>query len=160
MVLKIQGFRYFSSSEKRLLQAWFEWDVVGEIQYMCMLDDALYIVYKNNSKDQLIKFPIRLDDNGLFATDTKGTGSTDDDVIYRVHLDNAKTVTPSITYNAGTNTSTFTKPTGFERTTDLCAFDADFSNNFGRFSEATVSGSTVSLTGDWTGENFYTWLSI
>jgi len=151
---KIQGFRYFTSSEKRLLQAWFEWDVVGEIQYMCMLDDALYVVYRNNSKDQLLRFPIRLDDSGLFATDTKGTASTDDDVVYLVHLDNAKTVTPSVTYNAATNTSTFTKPTGFERTTDLCAFDADFSNNFGRFSTATVSGSTITLTGDWTGETF------
>ena len=36
----------------------------------------------------------------------------------------------------------------------MCAFDADFSNNFGRFSEATVSGSTVSLTGDWRNETF------
>ena len=150
----IQGFRYFTSSEKRLLQAWFEWKLVGEIQYICMLDDALYVVIRNNSKDQLLKFPIRLDDNGLFATDTKGTATTEDDLFYRVHLDNAKSITPSVTYNQATNTSTFTKPVGFERTTDLCAFDADFSNNFGRFSEATVSGSTISLTGDWTGETF------
>ena len=151
---KIQGYRYFSSSEKRLMSAWFEWDVVGEIQYICMLDDALYLVYRNNSKDQLLKFPIKIDDNGLFATDTKGTATTEDDVIYRVHLDNAKEVTPTVTYTQATNTSTFTKPDGFERTTDLCVFDADFSNNFGRFAEATVSGSTVSIAGDWTGETF------
>ncbi len=151
---KIQGFRYFSSSEKRLLQAWFEWDIVGDIQYMCMLDDALYVVYRNNSKDQLLKFPIKLDDSGLFATDTKGTTSTDDDIYYRVHLDNAKSITPSVTYNSSTNTSSFAKPTGFERTTDLCAFDADFSSNFGRFAEATVNGSNVEISGDWTGETF------
>ena len=151
---KIQGFRYFSSSEKRLLQAWFEWEIVGQVQYMCMLDDALYVVYRNNSKDQLLKFPIKLDDSGLFATDTKGTASTDDDVFYRVHLDNAQSVTPSVTYNAATNVSSFAKPTGFERTTDLCAFDADYSNNFGRFAEATVNGSNVEISGDWTGETF------
>ena len=151
---KIFGFRYFASSEKRLLQAWFQWEVTGTIQYICMLDDALYAVVRNNSKDQLLKFPIKLDDSGLFATDTKGTASTEDDVIYRVHLDNSKSITPSVTYNASTKKSTFTKPTGFEISTNLCAFDADFSSNFGRFGLATVNGSNVELDGDWSGETF------
>ena len=107
-------FRYFASGERRLLQAWFTWEMVGDIQYLCMLDDALYVVTRGTgNKDQMIKYSLKLDDSGYFITNTEETGfyvtdtqettDTDDDVIYKVHLDHMSSITAAAnTYNSTT----------------------------------------------------------
>ena len=151
----IYGFRYFATGERRLLQAWFTWDVVGDIQYMCMLDDALYVVTRGTgNKDQMIKHSLKLDDTGFFVTDTQETTDTDDDVIYRVHLDHMSTVSGA-TYNATTKKSTLAKPIGYVYdTTQLVAYDIDAGNELGRYSLVTVSGSNFIIDGDWSSNNF------
>ena len=44
----LYGYRYFTSGNERILQAWFQWTLTGTIRYHCMLDDALYVVVRNN----------------------------------------------------------------------------------------------------------------
>ena len=77
---KLYGFRYYQTGERRVQQAWFEWELSGTIQHIAMLDDALYAVVKNTGYT-MQKFSIKLDDNSHTLVE---------DETYRVHLDNAK----------------------------------------------------------------------
>lgn len=151
----IFGFRYFNAGDSRILQAWFKWKVVGNIQYHCMLDDALFIVTRNNNKDQLVKYSLKLNDDGHFVTDTRGTTSTDDDYIYRVHLDHASSVEAlANTYNSVTLKTTIPKPNGYESTKQLVAYETDAGNDLGRYALITVNGSNLEIPGDWSSNTF------
>ena len=82
-----------------------------------MLDDALFVITRNNNKDQMIKYSLKLDDNGHFVTDTRDTAATEDDYVYRVHLDHASSVTAaSNTYSSANIKTTIPKPNGYEST--------------------------------------------
>ncbi len=142
----LYGYRYFTSGNERILQAWFQWTVTGTVQYHCMLDDALYVVVRNNNKDQLLKYSIKLDDNGHFVTAGED---------YPIHLDHCTSVTTGGgTYNSTTNKTTFPKPTGFESSNDIAAYDTDSGTNLGRFADVTINGSNLEITGNWSGETF------
>ena len=142
----LYGYRYFTSGNERILQAWFQWTLTGTVQYHCMLDDALYVVVRNNSKDQLLKYSIKLDDNGHFVTAGED---------YPIHLDHCTSVTTGgSTYNSTTNKTTFAKPTGFESSSNIAAYDTDSGTNLGRFADVTVNGSNLEITGNWSGETF------
>ena len=152
---KIYGFRYFDSGDSRLLQSWFTWEVAGDIQYHCMLDDALFVVTRNNNKDQIIKYSLKVDDSGNFVTETNNTTDTDDDLIYRVHLDHSKSVTAaSGTYSSTTLKTTIPKPNGFESTKQLVAYDTDAGNDLGRYALVTVNGSNLEIAGNWESNTF------
>ena len=142
----LYGYRYFTSGNDRILQAWFSWTLTGNIIYHCMLDDALYVVVRNNNKDQLLKYSIKLDDNGHFVTAGED---------YPIHLDHCTSVTTGGgTYNSTTNKTTFAKPTGFESSNDIAAYDTDSGTNLGRFADVTINGSNLEITGNWSGETF------
>ena len=141
---KIYGYRYFDSANKRVLAAWFSWTITGNIVYHCMLDDDLYVVVRNNNKDQLLKYSIKLDDDGHFV------GSGDE---YPVHLDHSMS-TNGWSYSSTTGKSTKVKPTGLESTNQLVAFDTDSGTNLGRYADVTVNGSNLEIVGDWSGETF------
>ena len=140
------GYRYFTSGNERILQAWFSWRLTGTIRYHCMLDDALYVVVRNNSKDQLLKYSVKLDDNGHFVTAGED---------YPIHLDHCTSVTAGAsTYNSTTNKTVITKPTGFESTDLLAAYDTDSGTNLGRFADAVINGNNLEITGNWSSETF------
>ena len=141
---KLYGYRYFDSGNERILQAWFSWTVTGNITYHCMLDDALYVVVRNNNKDQLLKYSVKLDSDGHFAT------SED---TYPIHLDHSMS-SSGWTYNATTGKSTTAKPTGLESTNQLAAFDTDSGSNLGRYTTVAVNGSNLEIVGDWSSETF------
>ena len=142
----LYGYRYFTSSNERVLQAWFQWTLTGTVQYHCMLDDALYVVVRNNNKDQLLRYSIKLDDNGHFVTAGED---------YPIHLDHCKSVTTgSGTYNSTTNKTTFAKPTGFESSNQIAANDTDSGTNLGRFADVTINGSNLEIAGNWSNETF------
>jgi hypothetical protein len=142
----LYGYRYFTSGNERILQAWFQWTLTGTIRYHCMLDDALYVVVRNNNKDQLLKYSIKLDDNGHFVTAGED---------YPIHLDHCTSVTTGGgTYNSTTGKTTFAKPTGFESSNDIAAYDTDSGTNLGRFADVTINGSNLEIIGNWSGETF------
>ena len=152
---EIYCFRYFNSGDKRLLQAWCTWTLAGNIQYHCMLDDALFVITRNNNKDQMVKYSLKLDDNGHSVTDTRDTADTSDDYIYRVHLDHSSSVTAaSGTYNSATIKTTIPKPNGYENTKQLVAYETDSGNDLGRYSMVTVNGSNLEIVGDWSNNTF------
>ena len=139
---KLYGYRYFNSGNERVLQAWFSWTLTGNIQYHCMLDDSLYVVVRNNAKDQLLKFSIKIDENGHFVS----SGSA-----YPIHLDHAQE-TSGWTYANGKSTKA--KPIGLESSNQLVAFDNSGATNLGRYGKITINGSNMELDGDWSGETF------
>ena len=116
----LYGYRYFDSIRERKLAAWFKWTLTGTIQYHCMQDDNLYVVVRNNNKDQLLKYSIKMDSNTFALAEN------------RVHLDHLMSVS-GWTYNATTNKSTKAKPTGLESSNQLVAYDIDAGTNQGRF---------------------------
>ena len=145
----IYGYRYFDQINNRKLASWFKWTVTGAIQYHCVQDDALYVVVRNNNKDQLLKYALQMDSNTLTVDSTN-----------RVHLDHLMS-TNGWSYNATTNKSTKAKPTGLESTNQLAAYDIDdtvssgnATNAIGRYAEITVNGSNLELPGDWSGQTF------
>ena len=141
----LYGYRYFDQIEDRKLASWFRWTVVGTIQYHCMQDDSLYVVVRNNNKDQLLKYSIKLDSNSLVV-------STDN---HRVHLDHLMSVTTaSNTYNSTTKKTTFPKPTGLESANQLAAYDVDSGNELGRYGLITINGSNLEIDGDWSSQTF------
>ncbi len=145
----LYGYRYFNQINDRKLASWFKWTVTGAIQYHCVQDDALYVVVRNNNKDQLLKYSLKMDSNTLTVDTTS-----------RVHLDHLMS-TSGWTYNATTDKSTKAKPTGLESTNQLAAYDIDdtvssgnATNAIGRYAEITVNGSNLELSGDWSGQTF------
>ena len=138
----LYGYRYFDNIRERKLASWFKWTVTGEIQYHCMQDDNLYVVVRNNNKDQLLKYAIKMDANTVLIS-----GS-------RIHLDHLME-TSGWSYNATTKKSTKAKPTGLESTNQLVAYDEDTGNNLGRYGLITINGSNLELDGDWSSETFF-----
>ena len=154
---KLYGFRYHTTSAQRIQQAWFTWEVKGEIQHIAMLDDALFIIAKDGSTYSMQRFSIRGLSDSLSIIDDQGTTSdTSDDINYRVHLDNSKQVEASaITYSSSTGKSTFSKPSGFDTSSTnlvVISYDAD-GDDSGRYATATINGSNVEISGDWSSEN-------
>jgi hypothetical protein len=62
----VYGFRYHTDAASRIQQAWFEWELRGAIQHIAVLDDALYVVLKNQEdsvyKYHIEKYAIKSDD--------------------------------------------------------------------------------------------------
>ena len=137
----LYGYRYFDSIRERKLASWFRWTVTGTIQYHCMQDDFLFVVVRNNGKDQLLKYAIKMDSNTFALAEN------------RVHLDHLMSVS-GWSYNATTGKSTKAKPTGLESASQLAAYDVDAGNNLGRYGLITINGSNLELDGDWSGETF------
>ena len=147
---KLYGFRYYSTGERRVQQAWFEWKLSGNIQHIAMLDDALYAVAKNSSTYTMQKFSIKLDDNSHTIVE---------DDTYRVHLDNSKTFPhTSLTYVADGHYTKFDHTAAnFSSSRQLYAVavstgsDKDFNGLLSKVTTFDDNGTTkVKLPGNWT----------
>ena len=140
----LYGYRYFTSGNERALQSWFTWTLTGAIRYHCMLDDALFVVVKNGGKDQLLRYSIKLDDEGHYVTD----GSD-----YPIHLDNSyKVPAGQSTYDPNTKKTSFPIPIGFCNTTaEKAAFDVDDQLNLGHYGTMSFQANTTNfeIDGNW-----------
>ena len=160
----LYGYKYFNSSEQRLQQAWFTWELMGEIQHHAVLDDALYVVVRNfddsnQDWDVLQKFSLRKESDEHEITDNNNTTTdTTDDKIYRVHLDNSTAVASSdLTYDATNDWTKFNLPTGFKNSSGQLAVyvvpsstDLTFQGRSENVSTFVESGVTkVKLPGNW-----------
>ena len=154
----LYGYKYFNSSEKRLQQAWFTWELMGDIQHHAVLDDALYVVVRNNSKDVLQKFSLKKEDGEREITDNNNTTTdTSDDTLYRIHLDNSTEVASSdLTYDPTNDWTKFNLPTGFNGSGQLAVYvvpsasDLTFQGRSENVSTFVESGVTkVKLPGNW-----------
>ena len=110
-----------------------------------MQDDNLYVVVRNNGKDQLLKYSIKMDSQTFALAEN------------RVHLDHLMS-TSGWTYDATTGKSTKAKPVGLESTNQLAAYDiddtADPPTAIGRYALITNNNNTLEIDGDWSGQTF------
>ena len=152
------GYKYFNTSEKRIQQAWFTWELMGTIQHHAVLDDSLYVVVRNGGKDVLQTFPLKYGDNDREVVDDMNTAATSDDITYRIHLDNSTLIaSSSITYDATNDWTKFNLPTGFNNSSGQLAVYAlpgssddhfqGYSQNVSTFVESGVT--KVKLPGNW-----------
>jgi hypothetical protein len=152
------GYKYFNTSEKRIQQAWFTWELMGTIQHHAVLDDSLYVVVRNGGKDVLQSFPLKYGDNDREVVDDLNTADTSDDITYRIHLDNSTLIASSaITYDATNDWTKFNLPTGFNNSSGQLAVYAlpgssddhfqGYSQNVSTFVESGVT--KVKLPGNW-----------
>ncbi len=159
-------YRHFNTSDKRIQQAWFTWKLPGSVRYHAVLDDSLYVILRNNSKDNLLRFDIKLHDDSRTVTDDLDTTDTSDDITYRVHLDNSKIIAASaLGYSASSGRTGFTLPDGFNVTTTttdsgyrkLAVYCHVSGDQVGRYAEASVVGNpgnyNIEFEGDWTGQD-------
>ena len=156
----LYGFRYFNAAEKRQQQAWFTWELSGNVIYHCMLDDSFYAVIKHsNGKFVLQKFDLKMLSDSFSVTDDFDTTDTSDDVTYKIHLDNSKLITASqLGYSSSTQRTGFTKPDGFDATDKQLAVYCNVSGDqVGRYATASIVGNpgnyNIEWDGDWTGKD-------
>ena len=152
-------YKYFNSSEERIQQAWFTWELMGTIEHHAVLDDALYVVVRNSSKDVLQKFSLKLDDGEFEINDNMNTVTdTTDDISYRIHLDNSSAIAhTSLTYDTANDRTVFNIPDGYNNSSGQLAVyvvpDATDLTFQGRSENVTTfveSGVTkVSMPGNW-----------
>ena len=141
---EVWGYKYYTQGEQRIQSAWFRWELPGTVTFHCMMDDVYYAILKNGSVYTLQSFDIKK------ATDTLMVGTSPTE--YLIHLDTKTEISSgSLTYNATTNKTSFTKPTGYDNSGQLAVFCKTAGNNVGRFSKATVNGSDIEWEGDWSG---------
>jgi len=143
---EVWGYKYYTQGEQRIQSAWFRWELPGTVTFHCMMDDVYYAVLKNGSVYTLQSFDIKK------ATDTLTVGTAPEE--YLIHLDTKTEISSgSLTYNATTNKTSMTKPTGYDNAGQLAVFCKTAGDNVGRFSKATVNGSNLEWTGDWSALN-------
>ena len=141
---EVWGYKYYTQGEQRIQSAWFRWELPGTVTFHCMMDDIYYAVLKNGSVYTLQSFDIKK------ATDTLLVGTAPQE--YLIHLDTKTSVSSSsLTYNAGTNKTSMTKPAGYDNSGQLAVFCKTAGNNVGRFAKATVNGSNIEWDKDWSG---------
>ena len=160
---KVYGFRYYSVAEQRVQQAWFDWELSGEIQHLAMLDDALYAVVKNSSNYVIQKFSLKLDDGSHTVTDDNLTPSdATDDLEYRIHLDNSHTFdSTALTYvSSGDYTKFDHTAADFSGTGQLAVYavstgtDKEFNGSLVNVTTFNDGGTTkIKIPGNWTTSN-------
>ena len=150
---EVWGYSYYNTTDKRIQSAWFKWTLSGTLVYHCLLEDAYTFVTKNGSNYTLETIDVKTDTDTIESTDG-----------FRVYSDCHKEIaTSAMTYTASTNKTTFTLPTGMNSSRDLVVIVMVSGDNAGLSDKPTLTGSTVSLTGDWTSSKLvigyeYEWL--
>ena len=138
------GYKYLNVGEKRQQAAWFKWKLNNPLIYHFIIDDE-YFFLDSDYYLQSIK---------LIQSDNDPS-ITQDDVDFLLHVDNHTTVSGG-SFNSTTNITTFTGVSWLNTVTtpnhDLVVIDTNTSaSRVGRYAKATVSGTSFTLPGNWSG---------
>jgi len=140
----VYGYKYLNVADKRQQAAWFKWKLNNPIVYHFIIDDEYYFL---DSDYYLQK--IRL------VQTTEDPSIVQDNVDFLLHVDNHTTVSGG-SFNSTTNTTTFSGVGWLNTVTtpnyDLVVIDTNTaSTRVGRYAKATVSGTSFTLPGNWSG---------
>ena len=162
--------KYYSSGQETLMQAWFKWEIIGNIKYLTVINNYLVGIVKNGNEHKVIIIDTNqtLDPVEVDATPAIITTRLDQSFVVKYG--------GTITYNSTTNKSTIPKPythvTGktpvvitaqtmedgsalnYNTLYDLNAVpDPDITHNLILEVEVDGSGNWLVL-GDWTGKEY------
>lgn len=132
----ILGYKYFQVSEQRQQASWFKWKLNNPLIYHFIIDDE-YFFLDSDYYLQSMK---------LIQSDSDPS-LTSNSVDFLLHLDNHTTINGG-TYDTSAKTTTFSNVTWLSSVTTPNYSLAIIDNN-GRFALPTVSGTTLTLAGDW-----------
>ncbi len=138
------GYKYFQTADKRAQAAWFRWKLNNPLTYHFIVNDE-YFFLDSDYYLQSIK---------LVQTETDPS-IVQDNVDFLLHVDNHTTVSGG-NFNSTTNLTTFTGVSWLNTVTtpnhDLVVIDTNTnSSRVGRYAKATVSGTSFTLPGNWSG---------
>ena len=138
------GYKYLNVADKRQQAAWFKWKLNNPLVYHFIIDDE-YFFLDSDYYLQSIK---------LIQSDNDPSTSIDN-VDFLLHVDNHTTVSGG-SFNSTTNITTFTGVSWLNTVTtpnhDLVVIDTNTSaSRVGRYAKATVSGTSFTLPGNWSG---------
>ena len=141
---EVFGYRYFQAAEKRVQAAWFKWKLNNPLTYHFIINDE-YFFLDSDYYLQSIK---------LVQTETDPS-IVQDNVDFLLHVDNYTTVSGG-NFDPITNLTTFTGVNWLNTVTtpnhDLVVIDTNTnSTRVGRYAKATVSGTSFTLPGNWSG---------
>ena len=141
----VYGYKYFVVGEKKQQQAWFKWKLNNNLKYHFIINDDYFFLDEDNFL-QTIKLIQSENDPAIIQ----------DEVNYLLHVDNYTTVTGGV-YDTHQNITTFSGVTWLPNVTtpnyDLVILDTDSSaTRVGRYAKPTVSGTTFTVPGDWSGQ--------
>jgi hypothetical protein len=133
-------YKYFNTGEKRVLNSWFYWTMMGNVMHHALIKDSYYAALEDSEGTVRL---VRADIRPLRNT----TVFTDND--FRIHFDYYGSLEEAdMTYNETDNVTTFTLPIPYFEGEELQAFS--MGDEPGRIGDITVDGNTGSLQGDWT----------
>ena len=138
------GYKYFQTADKRAQAAWFKWKLNNPLTYHFIVNDE-YFFLDSDYYLQSIK---------LVQTETDPS-IVQDNVDFLLHVDNHTTVSGG-SFNSTTNLTTFSGVSWLNTVTtpnhDLVVIDTNTnSSRVGRYAKATVSGTSFTLPGNWSG---------
>ena len=138
------GYKYFQTADKRAQAAWFRWKLNNPLTYHFIINDE-YFFLDSDYYLQSIK---------LVQTETDPS-IVQDNVDFLLHVDNHTTVSGG-SFNSATNTTTFSSVGWLNTVTtpnhDLVVIDTNTNSaRVGRYAKATVSGTSFTLPGNWSG---------
>ena len=156
----VWGYRYFQTDRERLQSAWFKWELLGKLQFHCIMDDVYYTVLENTSSSpgnativSLQRYDLR--DQSETAIVAKEQDS------FQVHLDNYRVLYPDKgQYYTHLNQTYFKTPIGYfederlvayalsPRIGDYATYQLVGSIVYPRF-EVDYLGTWMVLDGDW-----------
>ena len=140
----VYGYKYLNVGDKRQQAAWFKWKLNRPILYHFIIDDEYYYL----DADYYLQ-KIRL------VQTTEDPSIVQDNVDFLLHVDNHTTVSGG-SFNSATNTTTFSSVGWLNTVTtpnhDLVVIDTNTNSaRVGRYAKPTVSGTSFTLPGNWSG---------
>ena len=138
------GYKYLQIANKRQQAAWFRWKLNNPLIYHFIINDE-YFFLDSDYYLQSIKL-VQADSDPSIVQDN---------VDFLLHVDNHTTVSGG-SFNATTNITTFTGVSWLNTVTtpnyDLVVIDTNTSSSrVGRYAKPTVSGTSFTLPGNWSG---------
>ena len=145
---EVVGFRYLNVGDKRQQSAWFKWRLNRPIVYHFVINDEYFYL----DQDYFLQ-SVRL-------VQTESDPSIlQDNVDFLLHLDNHITISGG-SYDSTSNTTTFSN-LGWLSSVQTPAYPLvvidtnTASDRVGRYAKATVSGTSFTVPGNWSGVTLF-----
>ena len=139
------GYKYLAIGDRRQQQAWFKWKLNNNLKYHFIINDDYFFLDEDNFL-QTVKLIQSENDPAIVQ----------DEINYLLHVDNYTTVSGGV-HDTHQNITTFSGVAWLPSVTtpnyDLVILDTDSSaTRVGRYAKPTVSGTTFTVPGDWSGQ--------
>lgn len=164
-------YRFFNNGEKDVMQAWFRWELPGDVQSHIVAQDTLFMVVKTDRGYQLLQSPLSQSnviqdkvnlrfDNYFACNDPRLDGQ---ELVYDAEKNRTKLPSPYTLPVSDRYIAYFTSevnvnasPRTVDEACNRILHDVNDGNNLvggGFLSEVTIEGQEWFIDGDWSGND-------